>query len=108
MSQNVQIVYLTCQTVSPSEIPTVTFDLGEEWDDWDDFDDRHLVDASNSALTSCTTSAKPVDCYMPGTLEQTQIVCLRSHCPVHHLDHTLHYACLLCSLNEQAWKSRLF
>lgn len=31
---------------SSSHIPTVCFDLGDEWDDWGDFDDENLVNAS--------------------------------------------------------------
>lgn len=59
--------------VSSSQIPTVNFDLGNEWDDWDDFDDENLVHASETSLTSCAPNAKPqvhqsVEYNMPGTL----------------------------------------
>uniref|UniRef100_A0A4W5NV21 DNA 3'-5' helicase n=1 Tax=Hucho hucho TaxID=62062 RepID=A0A4W5NV21_9TELE len=39
---------------SSSHTPSVTFDLGDEWNVWDDFDDDNLVHASE---TSCTTVA---------------------------------------------------
>ncbi|KAM9323078.1 putative ATP-dependent DNA helicase HFM1 [Pholidichthys leucotaenia] len=65
----------TNTTVSVQEsllphIPTVSFDLGNEWDDWDDFDDENLVRASE---TWCATNDKPeiqqhVDNNMKGTL----------------------------------------
>eukprot|EP00064_Thunnus_orientalis_P002269 superscaffoldBa00000159_g2276 len=45
--------------VSLSQIPTVCFDLGNEWDDWGDFDDENLVHASETSLTSCAPNAKP-------------------------------------------------
>uniref|UniRef100_A0A3Q0SYV1 Probable ATP-dependent DNA helicase HFM1 n=1 Tax=Amphilophus citrinellus TaxID=61819 RepID=A0A3Q0SYV1_AMPCI len=48
-----------CKNTSSLQIPTVSFDLGNEWDDWGDFDDENLVHASETALTSCTTNAKP-------------------------------------------------
>lgn len=35
-----------------SYVPTVSFDLGNEWDDWDDFDDENLVRASETCLVS--------------------------------------------------------
>lgn len=54
-----------------SHIPTVSFDLGDEWDD---FDDENLVHASETSLASCLTSAKPeawqcVYNNMPGGVE---------------------------------------
>ncbi|XP_053293383.1 probable ATP-dependent DNA helicase HFM1 [Pleuronectes platessa] len=60
-----------CETALSAQIPTVTFDLGNEWDDWGDFDDEHLVHASETSFASCTTNAKPqtqqsVECNMPG------------------------------------------
>ncbi|XP_029309816.1 probable ATP-dependent DNA helicase HFM1 [Cottoperca gobio] len=45
-----------CENASSSHIPTVSFDLGDEWDDWGDFDDENLVHASE---TSCPTNAGP-------------------------------------------------
>ncbi|XP_040912221.1 probable ATP-dependent DNA helicase HFM1 [Toxotes jaculatrix] len=48
-----------CETYSSSQIPTVSFDLGAEWDNWDDFDDENLVHASETSLASCTANAKP-------------------------------------------------
>lgn len=58
-----------CQKAPSSQIPTVSFDLGNEWDDWSDFDDENLVHASE---TSSTTNAKPqvqqsADNNMPGS-----------------------------------------
>ncbi|XP_062285176.1 probable ATP-dependent DNA helicase HFM1 [Scomber scombrus] len=44
---------------SSSQIPTVSFDLGDEWDDWGDFDDQNLVHASETSLASCAPNAKP-------------------------------------------------
>ncbi|XP_034469557.1 probable ATP-dependent DNA helicase HFM1 isoform X1 [Hippoglossus hippoglossus] len=57
-----------CETALSAQIPTVTFDLGNEWDD---FDDEHLVHASETSFASCTTNAKPqtqqpVECNTPG------------------------------------------
>lgn len=48
--------YTHCQTVSPSQIPTVSFDLGNEWDD---FDDENLVHASETSFASSTANVKP-------------------------------------------------
>ncbi|XP_063742496.1 probable ATP-dependent DNA helicase HFM1 [Eleginops maclovinus] len=45
-----------CNNDSSSLIPTVSFDLGDEWDDWGDFDDENLVNASEM---SYQTNAKP-------------------------------------------------
>nr|XP_046265686.1 probable ATP-dependent DNA helicase HFM1 isoform X2 [Scatophagus argus] len=60
-----------CENSLSSQIPTVSFDLGHEWDDWGDFDDDNLVHASETPLALCTTSSKPqvhqsVDYNMPG------------------------------------------
>lgn len=60
-----------CKNASFSHIPTVSFDLGDEWDDWGDFDDENLVHASETSLALCPTNAKPqiqqsVDYNMPG------------------------------------------
>ncbi|XP_068425051.1 probable ATP-dependent DNA helicase HFM1 [Clinocottus analis] len=57
-----------CLNASSSQIPTVCFDLGNEWDD---FDDENLVHASETPSASCLTSAEPevqqcVDYNMPG------------------------------------------
>ncbi|XP_028283310.1 probable ATP-dependent DNA helicase HFM1 [Parambassis ranga] len=46
-----------CDNASSSQLPTVSFDLGNEWDDWGDFDDENLVHASESLLAS--TEANP-------------------------------------------------
>ncbi|XP_073346991.1 probable ATP-dependent DNA helicase HFM1 [Pagrus major] len=43
------------ENASSSQIPTVSFDLGNEWDDWGDFDDENLVHASETSLASCPT-----------------------------------------------------
>ncbi|XP_056149816.1 probable ATP-dependent DNA helicase HFM1 [Lampris incognitus] len=43
--------------VSTSQIPSVNFDLGNEWDDWDDFDEN-LVHASETSMSSCAPKAK--------------------------------------------------
>ncbi|CAI5641679.1 unnamed protein product [Oreochromis niloticus] len=45
-----------CKNTSSLQIPTVNFDLGNEWDDWGDFDDDNLMHASEPALTSYTTA----------------------------------------------------
>ncbi|XP_037643041.1 probable ATP-dependent DNA helicase HFM1 isoform X3 [Sebastes umbrosus] len=60
-----------CKNASFSHIPTVSFDLGDEWDDWGDFDDENLVHASETSLALCPTNAKPqvqqsVDYNVPG------------------------------------------
>lgn len=41
------------------QIPSVCFDLGNEWDDWGDFDDENLVHASETSSASCATNAGP-------------------------------------------------
>ncbi|KAM9845417.1 putative ATP-dependent DNA helicase HFM1 [Aulostomus maculatus] len=43
-----------------SQIPAVSFDLGNEWDDWSDFDDQNLVHASETSLTFYTPPKPPV------------------------------------------------
>lgn len=48
-----------CKNTSSLQIPTVSFDLGNEWDDWGDFDDENLLHASETVLTSYATNAKP-------------------------------------------------
>lgn len=63
-----------CETASSSLIPTVTFDLGNEWDDWGDFDEENLVHASETSIASCTVNAKPqiqqsVQYNMPGRVK---------------------------------------
>ncbi|XP_038158410.1 probable ATP-dependent DNA helicase HFM1 [Cyprinodon tularosa] len=42
---------------SSVQIPTVTFDLGNEWDEWGDFDDENLLNSSETP--PCTTSSQP-------------------------------------------------
>lgn len=49
----------TCGKVSHSQIPTVCFDLGNEWDD---FDDENLLRASEASLTSGPANAGPWHC----------------------------------------------
>ncbi|XP_028448259.1 probable ATP-dependent DNA helicase HFM1 isoform X4 [Perca flavescens] len=46
------------ENASSSQIPTVSFDLGNEWDDWGDFDDENLVHASETSSASCPTNAE--------------------------------------------------
>lgn len=41
--------------VSSAQIPTVCFDLGNEWDD---FEDENLLRASEESLTLCPANAK--------------------------------------------------
>ncbi|XP_030258651.1 probable ATP-dependent DNA helicase HFM1 isoform X2 [Sparus aurata] len=58
-----------CENASFSQIPTVSFDLGNEWDDWGDFDDENLVHASETSLASCPTKPQvqqSVNYNMPG------------------------------------------
>lgn len=60
-----------CGHASSSHIPTISFDLGNEWDDWGDFDDENLVHASETPLALCPNNVKPqvqqsVDYNMPG------------------------------------------
>ncbi|XP_023270563.1 probable ATP-dependent DNA helicase HFM1 [Seriola lalandi dorsalis] len=60
-----------CETASSLQIPAITFDLGNEWDNWGDFDDENLVHASETAFASCTTNAgsqiqQPVEYNVPG------------------------------------------
>uniref|UniRef100_G3PSW6 Probable ATP-dependent DNA helicase HFM1 n=1 Tax=Gasterosteus aculeatus aculeatus TaxID=481459 RepID=G3PSW6_GASAC len=56
-----------CVNASFSKIPTISFDLGNEWDD---FDDENLVHASEMPLDVCLSGAQPEvhQClgYMPG------------------------------------------
>lgn len=44
-----------CGRVSFTQIPTVCFDLGNEWDD---FDDENLLNASEASLNLCPADAK--------------------------------------------------
>lgn len=55
---------------TPSGIPTVSFDLGNEWDDWDDFDDENLVHASETLVCAPAKSQvqQSVKNNMPGDL----------------------------------------
>lgn len=63
-----------CENASSSQIPTVSFDLGNEWDDWGDFDDENLVHACEThSKALCTINANPqvqqsLDYNMPGTV----------------------------------------
>ena len=64
------------EKASTSLIPTVTFDLGNEWDD---FDDENLVHASETSLASRPAYSKPqvqqntADCNMTGRLKLSYI-----------------------------------
>ncbi|XP_074544724.1 putative ATP-dependent DNA helicase HFM1 [Halichoeres trimaculatus] len=50
------------ENATHSFIPTVSFDLGNEYDDWDDFADENLVHASETSLVSCAAPVqKSVD-----------------------------------------------
>lgn len=67
------------ESESSSQIPTVCFDLGDEWDDWGDFDDENLVHASETSTVSCTTNHKTqvqqcADNSKPGAV-RTTIIC---------------------------------
>nr|XP_020471702.1 probable ATP-dependent DNA helicase HFM1 isoform X2 [Monopterus albus] len=61
-----------CEIAPSSQIPTVSFDLGNDWDDWDDFDDdEKLVHASDTSFATCIANAKPqiqqsLQCNTPG------------------------------------------
>ncbi|XP_070701535.1 probable ATP-dependent DNA helicase HFM1 [Pempheris klunzingeri] len=48
-----------CGNASCSQIPTVSFDLGDEWDDWGDFDYENVAHASETSLASCPANARP-------------------------------------------------
>ncbi|XP_047445151.1 probable ATP-dependent DNA helicase HFM1 [Mugil cephalus] len=48
-----------CRSASSLQIPTVNFDLGDEWDDWGDFDDENLVRACETTSVTRTAKAKP-------------------------------------------------
>uniref|UniRef100_A0A3Q3LJC4 Probable ATP-dependent DNA helicase HFM1 n=1 Tax=Labrus bergylta TaxID=56723 RepID=A0A3Q3LJC4_9LABR len=48
-----------CENTAFSQIPTVNFDLGSEWDDWGDFDDENLVHASETSMVSNAATARP-------------------------------------------------
>ncbi|XP_068196676.1 uncharacterized protein [Antennarius striatus] len=50
-----------CKKPPPSHIPTITFDLGNDWDDWSDFDDENLVRASEKSPLSCAANVEPQD-----------------------------------------------
>uniref|UniRef100_A0A3B4ZIL6 Probable ATP-dependent DNA helicase HFM1 n=1 Tax=Stegastes partitus TaxID=144197 RepID=A0A3B4ZIL6_9TELE len=49
------------ERASSFQLPAVSFDLGNEWDDWGDFDDDNLVHASETSLASCTTNPQSVE-----------------------------------------------
>lgn len=57
---------------SSSQIPTVCFDLGNEWDD---FDDENLVHASETSLATCRPAVatpqvqQSVDYNLPGRVK---------------------------------------
>lgn len=69
-----------CENASFSQIPTVSFDLGNEWDDWRDFDDENLVHASETSLASCPTKPQvqqSVNYNMPGRVKLGFILFMR-------------------------------
>lgn len=71
-----------CETALPSQIPTVSFDLGNEWDDWGDFDDENLVHANETSFASCAANDKPqiqqsVEFNVPGNV-MFEFPCLRN------------------------------
>lgn len=84
-----------CGAVSSTQIPTVCFDLGNEWDD---FEDESLLCASEESLTLCPANAKLQPCQekkIPG--RGTQIdslhqpghilfisLCFLIYCRCHH------------------------
>ncbi|XP_072220468.1 probable ATP-dependent DNA helicase HFM1 isoform X2 [Leuresthes tenuis] len=47
-----------CESASSIQIPTVSFELGNEWDDCDDFDDEDLLHASEISLALGGTKAE--------------------------------------------------
>ncbi|XP_035525900.1 probable ATP-dependent DNA helicase HFM1 [Morone saxatilis] len=55
-----------CKNILSSQIPTVSFDLGNEWDDWGDFDDENLVRASETSCTAKPQVQPSVDYNTPG------------------------------------------
>lgn len=66
-----------CKNTSSLQIPTVNFDLGNEWDDWGDFDDDNLMHASEPALTSYTTAQPQIqqcgENRTPGRVNKSEI-----------------------------------
>ncbi|XP_054622739.1 probable ATP-dependent DNA helicase HFM1 isoform X2 [Dunckerocampus dactyliophorus] len=43
-----------------SQIPSVNFDLGNDWDDWSDFDDENLVHASDTSQRLCVPATSAI------------------------------------------------
>uniref|UniRef100_A0A1A8E875 DNA 3'-5' helicase n=1 Tax=Nothobranchius kadleci TaxID=1051664 RepID=A0A1A8E875_NOTKA len=41
------------------QIPAVTFDLGNEWDDWEDFDEENLLHTAAALVPQCRTKPEP-------------------------------------------------
>ncbi|PWA13974.1 hypothetical protein CCH79_00017037, partial [Gambusia affinis] len=63
---------------SPSslQIPTVTFDLGNEWDDWRDFDDENLLNASETSPPQCTSSCQPqMQQHVQNKISAPELIC---------------------------------
>uniref|UniRef100_A0A1A8I5T4 HFM1, ATP-dependent DNA helicase homolog n=2 Tax=Nothobranchius kuhntae TaxID=321403 RepID=A0A1A8I5T4_NOTKU len=51
-----------CAATSEQEalqIPAVTFDLGNEWDDWEDFDEENLLHTAAALVPQCRTKPEP-------------------------------------------------
>ncbi|XP_037315462.2 probable ATP-dependent DNA helicase HFM1 [Pungitius pungitius] len=68
-----------CVNASSPQIPTVSFDLGNEWDD---FDDENLVNASEMPLALCQPEVQQCVGYnMPGLAASSALVLL-SHSQV--------------------------
>lgn len=87
-----------CKRASSFQIPTVCFDLGNEWDDWGDFDDDHLVHASEASLASCTAYAEAkvqqsVDNKMTG-----RVLTQRAAIAMNLCNDFDKYACFMCRL----------
>lgn len=73
-----------CEAASSWQIPSVSFDLGNEWDDWGDFDDENLVHASEASFPSTSANAKPqiqqsVEFNVPGNMLLGFLSFLLSH-----------------------------
>ncbi|XP_067331830.1 probable ATP-dependent DNA helicase HFM1 isoform X2 [Channa argus] len=64
------------ETDSSSQIPTISFDLGKEWDD---FDDENLAHASETSFASCSTNAETGI----QQFEYNMPECLATSAPVH-------------------------
>uniref|UniRef100_A0A1A7WFU7 HFM1, ATP-dependent DNA helicase homolog n=1 Tax=Iconisemion striatum TaxID=60296 RepID=A0A1A7WFU7_9TELE len=47
------------KNASALQIPAVTFDLGNEWDDWEDFDEENLLHAAATLVPQYRTKTEP-------------------------------------------------